>query len=70
MQNVAQRSTTDNPKIEKVSVNHHDIGNSSSTPHSSNSSPAKSETDTYSERRRFMSDTSESEEDSVSEVSN
>ncbi|XP_031335923.1 ankyrin repeat domain-containing protein 17-like isoform X2 [Photinus pyralis] len=68
MQNAAQRSATDNSKIEKISVNHHDIGNSPSTPHSSNSSPAKSETDTYSERRRFMSDTSESEEDSVSEV--
>ncbi|KAK4881046.1 hypothetical protein RN001_004365 [Aquatica leii] len=68
MQNAAQRSATDNPKIEKISVNHRDIGNSPSTPHSSNSSPAKSETDTYSERRRFMSDTSESEEDSVSEV--
>ncbi|KAF5300066.1 hypothetical protein FQA39_LY11258 [Lamprigera yunnana] len=68
MQNAAQRSATDNPKIEKVSVNHRDIGNSPSTPHSSNSSPAKSETDTYSERRHFMSDTSESEEDSVSEV--
>ncbi|KAF5307348.1 hypothetical protein FQR65_LT07065 [Abscondita terminalis] len=68
MQNAAQRSATDNPKIEKISVNHRDIGNSPSTPHSSNSSPAKSETDTYSERRRYMSDNSESEEDSVSEV--
>ncbi|KAK9744180.1 Ankyrin repeats (3 copies) [Popillia japonica] len=66
MQNVAQGSAADNPKIEKVNV-HHDIGNSSSTPHSTNSSPAKSETETYSEHRRFMSDSSESEEDSVSE---
>lgn len=69
MQNVAQGSAADNPKIEKVNV-HHDIGNSSSTPHSTNSSPAKSETETYSEHRRFMSDSSESEEDSVSEVGN
>lgn len=67
MQNVAQESTTDNPKIEKVNV-HHDIANSPSTPHSANSSPAKSETETYSEHQRYMSDSSESEEDSVSEV--
>lgn len=66
MQNVAQGSTADNPKLEKVNV-HHDIGNSS-TPHSTTSSPAKSETETYSEHPRFMSDSSESEEDSVSEV--
>lgn len=65
MQNVAQGSTTDNPKIDKVNV-HHDLP---STPHStSNSSPAKSETETYSEHRRYMSDSSDSEEDSVSEV--
>jgi hypothetical protein len=68
MQNVSQESSPDNPKIDKVNV-HHDIGNLSSTPHStSNSSPAKSETETYSEHRRYMSDSSESEEDSVSEV--
>ncbi|XP_023310968.1 ankyrin repeat domain-containing protein 17 isoform X5 [Anoplophora glabripennis] len=68
MQNVPQESSTDNPKIDKVNV-HHDIGNTSSTPQStSNSSPAKSETETYSEHRRYMSETSESEEDSVSEA--
>lgn len=68
MQNVAQGTTTDNPKIDKVNVQH-DIGNLPSTPHStSNSSPAKSETETYSEHRRYMSDTSGSEDDSVSEV--
>lgn len=68
MQNVSQESSTDNPKIDKVTAQH-DIGNSSSTPQStSNSSPAKSETETYSEHRRYMSETSESEEDSVSEV--
>ncbi|XP_063908779.1 ankyrin repeat domain-containing protein 17 isoform X5 [Zophobas morio] len=69
MQNVSQESSPDNPKIDKVNVQH-DIGNLSSTPHStSNSSPAKSETETYSEHRRYMSDSSESEEDSVSEDS-
>ncbi|CAG9861269.1 unnamed protein product [Phyllotreta striolata] len=69
MQNVSQESPTDNPKIDKVSVLH-ELGNSSSTPQSttSNSSPAKSETETYSEHRRYMSETSEEEEDSVSEV--
>nr|XP_023030075.1 ankyrin repeat domain-containing protein 17-like [Leptinotarsa decemlineata] len=68
MQNVSQDSSTDNPKIDKVTV--HELGNSSSTPQSTtaNSSPAKSETETYSEHRRYMSETSESEEDSVSEV--
>lgn len=66
MQNVAQGSTADNPKLEKVNVQH-GVGNSS-TPHSATSSPAKSETETYSEHPRFMSDSSESEEDSVSEV--
>lgn len=65
MQNVTQESSPDNPKLDKVNV-HHEIP---STPHStSNSSPAKSETETYSEHRRYMSDSSESEEDSVSEV--
>lgn len=67
MQNVAQGSAADNPKLEKVNV-HHDIG-TSSTPCSATSSPAKSETETYSEHPRFMTDSSESEEDSVSEVS-
>ncbi|XP_025832280.1 ankyrin repeat domain-containing protein 17 isoform X2 [Agrilus planipennis] len=67
MQNAAQDSTTDCLKIEKVNVER-DIGNLPSTPNSTNSSPAKSETETYSERRRFMSDSSESEEDSGSEV--
>ncbi|KAK9891834.1 hypothetical protein WA026_016633 [Henosepilachna vigintioctopunctata] len=67
MQNVSQDSSADKPKIEKVNVQY-DI-RTSSTPYStSNSSPTKSETETYSERRRYMSDTSESEEDSVSEV--
>lgn len=66
MQNVAQGSTADNSKLEKVNVEH-GVGNSS-TPHSATSSPAKSETETYSEHPRFMSDSSESEEDSVSEV--
>lgn len=68
MQNVGQGTAGDGPKIADKVV-HHDIGNSPSTPHStSNSSPAKSETETYSEHRRYMSDTSGSEDDSVSEV--
>ncbi|KAL6268769.1 hypothetical protein P5V15_001894 [Pogonomyrmex californicus] len=47
---------------------HHDTGKTS-TPQSSNSSPTKSETETFSELQpRFMTDSSESEEDSVSEV--
>lgn len=67
MQNVAQGSTSDNQKPEKVSVQH-DIGKSS-TPISSNSSPTKSETETFSELQpRFMTDSSESEEEDVSEV--
>lgn len=66
MQNVSQGTAQDNnTKIDKVNVQQHDIG-ISSTPHSSNSSPIKSETETYSGNRRFMSDSSESEEDSVS----
>lgn len=66
MQNVAQGSTTDNQKLEKL--NAHEVGKSS-TPQSSNSSPTKSETDTFSELQpRFMSDSSESEEEDVSEV--
>lgn len=68
MQNVGQATAGDGPKTADKVV-HHDIGNSPSTPHStSNSSPAKSETETYSEHRRYMSDTSGSEDDSVSEV--
>ncbi|TGZ57880.1 Ankyrin repeat domain-containing protein 17 [Temnothorax longispinosus] len=48
---------------------HHDTGKTSSTPQSSTSSPTKSETETFSELQpRFMTDSSESEEDSVSEV--
>lgn len=67
MQNVAQGSTTDNQKLEKVNVQH-GIGKSS-TPISSNSSPTKSETETFSELQpRFMTDSSESEEEDVSEV--
>lgn len=67
MQNVAQGPSSDIQKLEKVNVQH-DIGKSS-TPISSNSSPTKSETETYSELQpRFMSDSSESEEDDVSEV--
>lgn len=77
MQNVAQGTTSDSQKHEKqpavaataaASVPH-DIGKTSSTPQSSNSSPTKSETETFSELQpRFMTDSSESEEDSVSEV--
>lgn len=67
MQNVPQDTGADDSRLEKVNVQH-DIGNISSTPQSTNSTPTKSETETYSENRRFMSETSESEEDSVSEV--
>lgn len=64
MQNVSQGSS-DTQKLEKV--NAHEVGKSS-TPQSSNSSPTKSETDTFSELQpRFMTDSSESEDD-VSEV--
>jgi len=66
MQNVAQGSSSDGQKVDKVNIV--DLGKSS-TPHSSNSSPTKSETDTFSELQpRFMSDSSESEDDDVSEV--
>jgi len=83
MQNVAQGTTSDSQKShEKQSAAaappplppssasvHHDTGKTSSTPQSSNSSPTKSETETFSELQpRFMTDSSESEEDSVSEV--
>ncbi|XP_044757341.1 ankyrin repeat and KH domain-containing protein 1 isoform X3 [Coccinella septempunctata] len=67
MQNVSQDSPVDKPTIEKVNVQY-DIRTSSTPRSTSNSSLAKSETETYSERRRYMSDSSESEEDSVSEV--
>jgi len=85
MQNVAQGTTSDSqkshekqsaapppppppPSSSSASV-HHDTGKTSSTPQSSNSSPTKSETETFSELQpRFMTDSSESEEDSVSEV--
>lgn len=67
MQNVPQDSPVGKPKIEKVNVQ--DIRTSSTPRSTSNSSLTKSETETYSERRRYMSDSSESEEDSVSEVS-
>lgn len=66
MQNVAQGSTADNQKLDKLNVQ--EVGKSS-TPQSSNSSPTKSETDTFSELQpRFMSDSSESEDEDVSEV--
>ncbi|CAG9773085.1 unnamed protein product [Ceutorhynchus assimilis] len=70
MQNVPQDTGADETRLERVNnQQQHDIGNlSSSTPQSTNSTPTKSETETYSENRRFMSETSESEEDSVSEV--
>lgn len=72
MQNVGQVSTSDCQKNDKPSAQvHHDIGKTSSTPQSSNSSPTKSETETFSELQpRFMTDSSESEEDSISEVTN
>lgn len=69
MQNVSQETNSDNQKHEKSASIHRDIGKTSSTPQSSNSSPTKSETETFSELQpRFMTDSSESEEDSVSEV--
>lgn len=67
MQNVVQGSTSDNQKLEKVSAQH-EVGKSS-TPQSSNSSPTKSETETYSELQpRFMTDSSDSEGEDDSEV--
>lgn len=66
MQNVSQGTTSDSQKLEKLSVQ--DVGKSS-TPQSPNSSPTKSETDTFSELQpRFMSDSSDSEDEDVSEV--
>ncbi|XP_050294137.1 ankyrin repeat and KH domain-containing protein 1-like isoform X2 [Anthonomus grandis grandis] len=70
MQNVPRDTGADETRLEKVNVQH-DIGNISSTPQSTNSTPNKSETETLSlnqRLRRLMSETSESEEDSVSEV--
>lgn len=77
MQNVVQGTTSDSQKShEKQSAAataatgvRYETGKVSSTPQSSNSSPTKSETETFSELQpRFMTDSSESEEDSVSEV--
>ncbi|XP_060527199.1 ankyrin repeat domain-containing protein 17-like isoform X2 [Cylas formicarius] len=70
MQNESQHTGADESKLDKVNNQHDIAGNitTSSTPQSTNSTPTKSETETYSEKRRFMSETSESEEDSVSEV--
>ncbi|KAL0275144.1 UNVERIFIED_CONTAM: hypothetical protein PYX00_003100 [Menopon gallinae] len=67
MQNVAQGSSSDSHKIEKGNA-HHDT-EKSSTPQSSNSSPTKSGTENFSELQpKYMTDSSESEEDDVSEV--
>lgn len=64
MQNVGQ---SENRNIDKVNVQLDVV--KSSTPQSSASSPAKSETETYSGApAKYMSDSSESEDDSVSEV--
>ncbi|XP_024080647.1 ankyrin repeat domain-containing protein 17-like isoform X3 [Cimex lectularius] len=66
MQNVGQESGAESQKLDKVSS--HEIGKSS-TPQSSNSSPTKSDSDPFSELNpRFLSDSSESEEEDVSEV--
>lgn len=68
MQHVAQGSSTDSNKLERLSGQ--EVGKSL-TPQSSNSSPTKSETDTFSELQpRFMSDSSDSEDEDVSEVNN
>lgn len=64
MQNVGQ---PENRNIDKVNVQLDVV--KSSTPQSSSSSPAKSETETYSGApAKYMTDSSESEDDSVSEV--
>ncbi|XP_060802351.1 ankyrin repeat and KH domain-containing protein 1 isoform X4 [Amyelois transitella] len=64
MQNVGQ---SENRNIDKVNVQLDVV--KSSTPQSSASSPAKSETETYSGApAKYMSDSSESEDDSVSEA--
>lgn len=68
MQNVPKDTGADESRLEKVNVQH-DIGNIiSTTPQSASSTSSKSESETYSKNRRFMSESSESEEDSVSEV--
>ncbi|VVD06102.1 unnamed protein product [Leptidea sinapis] len=65
MQNVGQ---SENRNIDKVNVQLDVV--KSSTPQSSASSPAKSETETYSGApAKYMTDSSESEDDSVSEMS-
>ncbi|OWR48899.1 Ankyrin repeat domain-containing protein 17, partial [Danaus plexippus plexippus] len=64
MQNVGQ---SENRNIDKVNVQLDVV--KSSTPQSSASSPAKSETETYSGApAKYMTDSSESEDDSVSEI--
>lgn len=70
MQNVGQSTGADNKKLDKVNVKH-GVG-ISSTPNSaiSNNCHIKNEQVTYNQQSRFMSDSSESEDDSVSEVSN
>uniref|UniRef100_A0A0A9WC50 Ankyrin repeat and KH domain-containing protein 1 n=1 Tax=Lygus hesperus TaxID=30085 RepID=A0A0A9WC50_LYGHE len=66
MQNVGQESSTQVQKLDKMSG--HEMGKSS-TPQSSNSSPTKSDTDPYSEiNPRYLSDSSESEDEDVSLV--
>lgn len=67
MQNVGQDSSSQVQKLDKMSA--HEMGKSS-TPQSSNSSPTKSDTDPYSEvNPRYLSDSSESEDEDVSLVS-
>ncbi|KAL4716290.1 hypothetical protein ACJJTC_014770 [Scirpophaga incertulas] len=64
MQNVGQ---SENRNIDKVKLQLDVV--KSSTPHSSASSPAKSESETYSGApAKYMTDSSESEDDSVSEA--
>ncbi|BES92174.1 multiple ankyrin repeats single kh domain [Nesidiocoris tenuis] len=66
MQNVGQDSSSQVQKLDKMSA--HEMGKSS-TPQSSNSSPTKSDTDPYSEvNPRYLSDSSESEDEDVSLV--
>lgn len=71
MQNVGQ---SDNKKLEnKVSVQTPNSGNNGKTMSSNkfssnNSSPIKSDTETYSEFQPRVTDSSESDEESVSEV--
>lgn len=66
MQNVSSDTTNNNEKIDKGNSTLQDLGKVS-TPQSFNSSPIKSEFDpSYAEI--FLSDTSDSEDDDVSEV--